>query len=122
MPLPRPLHPGQMLPNSCTTMKSHGWLTPQAGGAATPFCTRSRPFFLQTHLSPHTQEEPLQEAVTLDKTYLGLEGNNVLPQILPGVRVDSPLLDNNDKIQVVPKSTKERRLLSQGWAGDAWRN
>lgn len=99
-------------------MKSHGWLIPQAGDAATPFCTRSRPFFLQTHLSPHTQEKPLQEAVTLDNTYLGLEGNSVLPQILPGVRVDSPLVDTNDRVQVVPKSTKERRLLS--FTGVGW--
>lgn len=28
-PLPRPLHPGQMLPNSCTTMKSYGCSSPR---------------------------------------------------------------------------------------------
>lgn len=39
MPLPRPLHPGQTLPNSCTTMKSHGRFIPQAGDPATLFCS-----------------------------------------------------------------------------------
>lgn len=35
MPLPRPLYPGQTLPNSCTTMKSQGSFIPQAGDPAT---------------------------------------------------------------------------------------
>lgn len=129
MPLPRPLHPGQMLPNSCTTMKSHGSLSPQGGYSVTPFYTSSWFFPLCLSLCAERSSWPpyLSEA-TPESPVLLVSGSGEwelkgkrrfltdpasarsISYSLAGGRVS-----NNDKIQCFSHTGKESSYHPGSW-------
>lgn len=77
------------------------------------------PPILQIHLSPQTQWSG-PSGWSWHTPGTGRQWGKVLyflPQLHPGVKIVSLLVNNNDKIQVAPKSTKEKRLLSLGGGG-----
>lgn len=69
-PLPRSLHPGQVLPNSCTTTKSRGTFIPptphlKAGDWATPFCSLFMVFVpLCLHAVQKTSSQPTYRSLS----------------------------------------------------------
>lgn len=97
---PRPLHPGQMLPNSYTTMKSNGRFIPVAGDPAiTCSFLQPRHAFYSLILSLCTEDftltptlKPLQEIsfpLLLGSWNWKLQwkADLPLPQLLPGAKL-----------------------------------
>lgn len=112
--MPRPLHPSQKLPNSCTTMKSRGCSSPRQV---------MRPLLLEpTHhpadsSQPSHSREVLQEAGTHLRIHIWTGNQKERPLLTspaaPGGKMLSPYWWPT-KIPEDPKSTREGECFLQG--------